>query len=288
MTEQLAGKVAVITGGNSGIGKETAVALAAMGAHVVIAARNAQKANAAVKEAQERTGAGDRVATMPIDLASFTSVRGFAKSFADQYDRLDVLVNNAGLVLQKRTITEDGHETQFQVNHLGHFLLTNLLRERLVAGAPARVVNVASVAHKGARQGLDFDDLDWSRRRYRGYAVYSASKLANVLFTRELARRWDSSTVTANAVHPGFVATNWGKEGDLGWLWTIGMTLARPFAVSNATGAQTSIYVASSPDVDGIAGQYFIKGRVNEPSKWALDDAAAERLWEISEQMASA
>ena len=287
MNDELAGKVAVITGGNSGIGKETAVSLAAMGARVVIAARNQQKANAAVKEVQERTGAGDRVTTMPIDLASFTSVRSFAKSYADQYDRLDILVNNAGIVLQKRTVTEDGHETQFQVNHLGHFLLTNLLREQLVGAAPARVVNVASVAHKGARHGLDFDDLDWAHRRYRGYSVYSASKLANILFTRELARRWDSSTVTANAVHPGFVATNWGREGDLGWLWNIGMTLARPFAVSNAKGAQTSVYVASSPDVEGITGQYFIKGRVNGPSAVALDDAAASRLWEVSEQMVS-
>jgi NAD(P)-dependent dehydrogenase (short-subunit alcohol dehydrogenase family) len=287
VTEELAGKVAVITGGNSGIGKQTAVELAAMGAQVVIAARNPQKANAAVKEVQERTGARDRVTTRPIDLASFASVREFAKSYADSHDRLDILVNNAGLVLRKRTVTEDRHETQFQVNHLGHFLLTNLLREQLVAAAPARVVNVASGAHKAARHGLDFDDLDWARRRYRGFAVYSATKLANILFTRELAKRWNDGTVTANAVHPGFVASNFAKEGDAGWLGNIVMPLSRPFSVSVEQGARTSVYVASSPDVESITGQYFIKGRVNAPTAAALDEAAAERLWEISDQMVS-
>src|SRR5205085_134561 len=153
----LAGKVVVITGGNSGIGKETAVELARMGAHVVIAARNPTRAAAAVKEIKERTRAGDRVETMPLDLASFASVR----AFADAHDRLDILVNNAGGWLGKRIVTADGHESQFQVNHLSHFLLTNLLRERLVRSAPARVVNIASVAHKNARRGLDFDDLDY-------------------------------------------------------------------------------------------------------------------------------
>ncbi len=287
MTEELTGKVAVITGGNSGIGKQTAVELAAMGARVVIAARNSQKANAAVKEVQERTRAGDRVTTMPIDLASFASVREFAKAYADSHERLDILINNAGLVLRKRTVTEDGHETQFQVNHLGHFLLTNLLRDQLVAGAPARVVNVASGAHKTARKGLDFDDLDWARRRYRGFAVYSATKLANIYFTRELAKRWNDGTVTANAVHPGFVASNFAKEGDAGRLGNIVMPLSRPFSVSVEQGARTSVYVASSPDVDGITGQYFIKGRVNAPSAVALDEAAAEQLWTISEEMVS-
>jgi NAD(P)-dependent dehydrogenase (short-subunit alcohol dehydrogenase family) len=288
MTEELAGKVAVITGGNSGIGKQTAVELAAMGARVVIAARNPRKATAAVKEVQERTRAGERVTTLPIDLASFVSVRGFAKSFADAYDRLDILVNNAGLVLRKRVVTEDGHETQFQVNHLGHFLLTNLLRERLVAAAPARVVNVASGAHRTARDGLDFDDLDWSRRRYRGFAVYSATKLANILFTRELARRWNDGTVTANAVHPGFVASNFAKEGDAGRIGNILMPLSRPFSVSVERGARTSVYVASSPDVEGITGQYFVKGRVKTPAAAALDETAADRLWEISAQMVAA
>jgi len=284
----LAGKVVVITGGNSGIGKETAVELARMGARVVIAARNPTRAAAAVKEIRERAGAGDRVETMPLDLASFASVRAFAGAFTDAHDRLDVLVNNAGGWLGKRIVTADGHESQFQVNHLSHFLLTNLLRDRLVRSAPARVVNIASVAHKNARRGLDFDDLDYERRRYRGFRVYSETKLMNILFTRELARRWDGTGVIANAVHPGFVATNFAREGDLGWWGNIGMPLTRPFSISVQQGAVTPVYVASSPDVEGITGQYFVKCNVTGPSAAALDDGAAARLWEISAKLTGA
>jgi NAD(P)-dependent dehydrogenase (short-subunit alcohol dehydrogenase family) len=285
VSNPLAGKVAVVTGGNSGIGKETAAALAQQGATVVIAARNQTKASAAVDEIRARTGAGERVETMPLDLASLSSVREFAKAFPEQHDRLDILVNNAGLLLRKRVETVDGHETQFQVNHLGHFLLTNSFRDLLVASAPARVVNVSSVAHASARRGLDFDDLDWRRRRYRGFAVYCSTKLANIYFTRELARRWNGDTVSVNAVHPGFVGSNFGRDGDMGRLGHVVMLLARPFALSPEQGAQTSIYVASSPDVAGITGQYFVKGRVTGPSAIALDDSAAERLWRASEQM---
>ena len=195
MTADLTGKTAVITGGNSGIGKETAVELARMGAHVVIAARNPAKAAAAVKEVQERTQAGDRVETMPIDLASFASVRAFADAFTQRHDRCDILVNNAGVVLRTRQVTADGHEMQFQVNHLSHFLLTHLLRDTLERSAPARIVNVASEAHRWARRGFDLDDLEWERRRYRSFRAYAATKLQNVLFTRELAQRWDLSLI---------------------------------------------------------------------------------------------
>jgi NAD(P)-dependent dehydrogenase (short-subunit alcohol dehydrogenase family) len=285
VTGALVGKAAVVTGGNSGIGKETAAALAHEGASVVIAARNQAKAAAAVDEVRARTGAGDRVATMALDLASFASVRSFVDEYRQNHDRLDILVNNAGLLLRKRVDTVDGHETQFQVNHLGHFLLTNSLRDLLVASAPARVVNVASAAHVSARRGLDFDDLDWRRRRYRGYSVYASTKLANIYFTRELARRWDGGAVTINAVHPGFVGSNFARDGDAGSFGHIVMWIARPIALSPAQGARTSIYVASSSDVAGITGQYFVKGRVTGPSAIALDDAAAERLWRASEQM---
>lgn len=278
-------KVVVITGGNSGIGKETAVALAEQGAQVVIAARNAAKAAAAVKEIQERTRAGDRVETMPLDLASFASVQSFSTAFHDRYDRLDVLVNNAGIVLRQRVLTGDGHETQFQVNHLSHFLLTDLLRDRLGASGTSRVVNVASDAHKTARKGLDFDDLEWERRRYgSGFGVYSATKLMNILFTRELARRLENTEVTANAVHPGFVASNFAREGDTGSLGNIAMVLGRPFAKSPEKGATTSVYVATSPAVEGVSGQYFARSRVAIPAAPALDDDAAARLWEISEK----
>jgi NAD(P)-dependent dehydrogenase (short-subunit alcohol dehydrogenase family) len=282
----MAGKVAVITGGNSGIGKETAVALARDGAHVVIAARNPSKAAAAVKEIQQRTGAGERVETMPLDLASFAAVQSFSAAFHERFDRLDILVNNAGIVVRRRQLTVDGHEMQLQVNHLSHFLLTDLLRDLLVANDRARVVNVASDAHKGARKGLDFDDLEWQRRRYgSGFGVYSATKLANILFTRELARRLEDTGVTANAVHPGFVASNFAREGDTGTIGNIAMVLGRPFAKSPEKGAQTSIYVATSPAVEGVSGQYFARSRVAIPSRQALDDEAAARLWEVSEKL---
>jgi NAD(P)-dependent dehydrogenase (short-subunit alcohol dehydrogenase family) len=280
----LGGQVAVVTGGNSGIGKETAVELAGMGAHVIIAARNPAKATAAVKEVQHRSP-GATVEQLPLDLASFASVRAFADTFKARFDRLDVLVNNAGASLRKRSVTEDGHETQFQVNHLSHFLLTALLRDQLTAAPAARVINVSSIGHTVARGGLDFDDLDWERRKYRGFLVYCHTKLANVLFTRELARRLDGTPMTANAVHPGWVGSNFGREGDMGPFIGAAMVVARPFSISSAAGARTSIYLASSPDVADVTGQYFYKCRVAKPSDAALDDAAAARLWEVSVQM---
>jgi len=275
------GKVAVITGGNSGIGKETAVALAGMGAQVIVAARNPSKAAAAVKEIHARAP-GAKVEHLPLDLASFASVRAFAGAFDERFDRCDVLVNNAGGVLRKRSVTEDGHETQFQVNHLGHFLLTALLRPRIDAAPAGRVIHVSSMGHNYARSGLDFDDLDFERRKYRGFLVYCHTKLANVLFTRELAKRLDGTPVTANAVHPGWVASNFGREGDMGPLLGAAFVLQKPFAISSEAGARTSVYLASSPDVEGVTGQYFYKCRVRKPSSAALDDAAAARLWDVS------
>jgi retinol dehydrogenase 12 len=284
ITNRLDGQVAVVTGGNSGIGKETAVELAGMGAHVIIAARNPTKAAAAVKEVLDRKP-GATVETLPLDLASFASVHAFADTFNARFDHLDILVNNAGGSLAKRTVTEDGHETQFQVNHLSHFLLTALLHEQLAAAAAARVVNVASTAHTFARDGLHFDDLEWERRKYRGFLVYCATKLANILFTRELARREAATKITANAVHPGWVGSNFAREGDMGFLIGLAMVATRPFAISSARGAQTSVYLASSPDVSGISGQYFYKCQALAPSKAALDDGAAERLWDVSAEM---
>jgi len=283
----LSGKVAVVTGGNSGIGKEAAVAIARQGARVVIAARNPAKAAVAVAEVETRGDARGRVETIPIDLASFASVHAFADAFSAGHDRLDILLNNAGGVLRRRIVTGDGHEMQFQVNHLGHFLLTHLLHDALVRSAPARVVNVSSYAHTQARRGLDFDDLEWERRRYSGFGVYSATKLMNILFTRELARRESPDVITANAVHPGFVASNFAREGDMGPLGLL-MPLARPFALSAPKGALTSIYVATSPDVNGLTGLYFVKGKAVQPSAHALDDPAAARLWEISEKLTAA
>jgi NAD(P)-dependent dehydrogenase (short-subunit alcohol dehydrogenase family) len=286
MTDAMAGKLVLITGGNTGIGKETAVALAGMGAHVVFTARDAQKGQDALAEIATRSGRDD-VEVMALDLASLASVRAFAAAFAEGHGELDVLVNNAGLVLGSRTETEDGYETTFQVNHLGHFLLTQLLRPQLVAGSPARVVNVSSDAHKQARRGLDFDDLQ-SERSYRSFPVYGKTKLANILFTRELARRWDDTGVTTNALHPGFVASRFGRDGDTGWLGSLALPLSKPFALTPEQGAQTSVYVASAPELDGVTGGYWVKSAPASPTKAAQDDDAARRLWEVSEQLVAA
>ena len=280
------GKVCVITGGNAGIGKETAVALAQQGATVVITARDAGRGTGALAEIRDRSGRtdADGVVVMALDLASFASIRAFAGDLLDRYPQLDVLINNAGGVLAKRSETAEGFETTFGVNHLGHFLLTSLLVDRLRANDRARILNVSSHAHKGARHGLDFDDLQ-STRRYRGYAAYSKSKLANILFTRELARRLGGTGVTANALHPGFVASSFGRDGDTGRVGDIVMRLSRPFAISVERGAQTSIYLASSPDVEGITGGYWYKCAPSTPSRAALDDDAARRLWDVSETL---
>jgi NAD(P)-dependent dehydrogenase (short-subunit alcohol dehydrogenase family) len=281
----LTGKVAVVTGANSGIGKETAAELAAMGAQVVIAARNPAKAAAAVKEIKDRTHCGDRVTTMPLDLASFASVRAFGGAFTDTFDRCDILVNNAGLMLRKRATTEDGHEVQFQTNHLGPFLLTNLLHDRLAPSDAARVVNVASDAHRMGGRALKFDDLDWTRRHYGGFRVYSATKLMNVLFTRELAQRWGHEHITANAAHPGFVRSNFGREGDYGIAGRIVMPIAAPLAISVAKGARTPVFLASSADVEGVTGLYFAKCASTQPSAAACNDATAKQLWDVSAEL---
>jgi NAD(P)-dependent dehydrogenase (short-subunit alcohol dehydrogenase family) len=247
------GRTVVITGGNAGIGKETAVALAREGARVIFTSRDATRGADALAEIAERSGG--RAEVMPLDLASLASVRDFAADVLATTDRIDVLVNNAGLVLTDRRITEDGFEMTFGVNHLGHFLLTDLLRERLVASAPARVVVLASFAHRFAWRGLDFDDL-MSERRYSGFDVYARSKLANILFTRELARRLDGTGVTANSLHPGYVASHFGRDGDAGnldWAMDLG---AKLFAISPERGARTSVYLAGDAAVTTATGGY--------------------------------
>jgi NAD(P)-dependent dehydrogenase (short-subunit alcohol dehydrogenase family) len=283
MSNGVAGKCVVITGGNAGIGKETAVGLARDGARVVITSRDAARGAAAVTEIRERSG-NNAVDVMALDLASLASVHAFANELLAREDRLDVLIDNAGLILRRRTETENGFETTFGVNHLGHFVLTGLLLDRLRASAPSRVVVVSSDAHKSARHGLDFDDLQ-SERRYRAVDAYGKSKLANIYFARELARRLDGSGVTANSLHPGFVASRFARDGDLGWIAHIGMPLVRPFALSSAAGARTSIHLASSPDVEGLTGHYFYKCAPLSRSKVAQDDEAARRLWAVSEEL---
>ena len=278
------GKTVVVTGGNSGIGLETAAALATMGARVLVAARNADKGRAAVADISRRNDGHAQVQLVVFDLADLASVRRGAAEILEQAPRLDVLVNNAGLVLSDRRETVDGYEATFAVNHLGPFLLTNLLLDRMRESAPARVVNVASMAHASARKGIPFDDLQ-SRQRYRGMRVYGQSKLANILFTLELARRLEGSAVTANSLHPGTVRTGYGADGDARGFLALGLKLSGPFFLTPARGAQTSIYLASSPEVEGVSGQYFVKCMPVQPKAPARDAEAARRLWRVSEEM---
>ena len=282
MTASMQGKTVLITGANSGIGKETAVELARAGATVVFTSRDPQKGAQAAADIRRRSGAD--IALMPLDLASFPSIRALAADFLQRYDELHVLINNAGLVLSERTETEQGFETTFGVNHLGHFLLTQLLLDRIKASAPARIINVASRAHRFARNGLDFDDLQLTKS-YGGMQAYGRSKLANIYFTRELARRLEGTSVTVNALHPGGVNTGFARDGDVrapfSWLWT----LAKPFLRSPEKGAQTSIYLAFAPELDGVTGKYFADSKETQPTSIAQDDEAARRLWTASEQL---
>ena len=279
----MTGKTVVVTGANSGIGLETALALAQAGARVAITARDAGRGQAAMEDLRRRSGS-ESVELVVFDLGELASVRAGAEEILRRLERIDVLVNNAGIVLSDRRVTPDGIEATFAVNHLGPFLLTQLLLERLKASAPARIVNVASTAHKGARRGLDFGDLQ-SERRYSAMSVYAKSKLANIYFTIELARRLAGTGVTANCLHPGTVATGYGRDGDTHGVLTFGLKLIKPVILTAAQGARTSVYLASSPAVEGVSGEYFIRCRQRRPSKVAGDPEAALRLWEASEKL---
>ncbi len=279
----MTGKTVVITGGSSGIGKQTALNLARAGARVVITARDAAKGQTAVSDLRAH-GVSGEVELVVFDLGDLASVRSGAAEILAICDRIDVLVNNAGVVLSERRESADGFEATFAVNHLGPFLLTEALLDRMKESAPGRIVNVASTAHKGARHGLDFNDLQ-STRRYRGMQAYSRSKLANIYFTTELARRLEGSSVTANCLHPGTVATGYGRDGDTNGVLAFGLKISAPFFLTPEKGARTSIFLASSPDVSGVSGKYFVKCKPRLPSKAAQDDRAAKRLWQISEEL---
>ena len=274
------GKVAVVTGSNIGIGLETAVGLASLGATTVLACRNQEKAAVAAAEVKERAGSDD-VHLVTLDLADLESVRAAANDILARWDRLDVLVNNAGGIWTERQLTKQGFEQTFGVNHLGHFLLTNLLLDRLKASAPSRIVNLTSVGHHMARRGMRFGDLQ-SEKRYAGMEAYSRSKLANILFTRGLATRLDGTGVTANAVHPGPVRSGFGMDGDMKGLMGLGNKLIRPFEISAASGARTSIYVATSPDIEGKTGGYYARSKPAHMSNKARSDAEVEQLWDVS------
>jgi NAD(P)-dependent dehydrogenase (short-subunit alcohol dehydrogenase family) len=277
------GRTVVVTGGNSGVGKATATALAAAGARTVITARNRARGEEAVADIRRASGSG-HVDLVVFDLADLASVGEGAATLLDRYEHIHVLVNNAGLVLSDRAVTKDGFEATFAINHLGPFHLTQLLTDRLVASAPARVVNVASTAHRSARAGVGFGDLQ-SEQHYRGMQVYGRSKLANILFTNELARRLPSTQVTANSLHPGTVATGYARDGDASGFLAFGVKVIKPFIRTPEQGARTSVYLASSPEVAGVTGQYFVSCRPRTPSVAARDEDAAGLLWSISEEM---
>ncbi len=280
MAENLTGKTILVTGATSGIGYIAANALARMGATVVIVGRDGARAQASAERIQRETQ-NTAVDAMTADLSSMSEVRQLASAFLDRYPRLDVLLNNAGAVFFGRQVTVDGYERTFALNHLAPFLLTNLLLDRLKSDAPARIVTVSSMAHKG--QKLDFGDVNQTVRGYSAWRAYGESKLANVMFTYALARRLEGSGVTANTLHPGFVATNFGRNN--GPLSQVAMTLARPFAITPEQGAQTSIYLASSPEVADISGRYFVRKSPAKSSAVSYDEAAQEQLWQLSEQM---
>lgn len=277
------GKVVVITGANVGIGLETAVALAEQGATTVLACRNLAKAEAAADDVRSRTQSKE-VHVVALDLADLESVKSCAESLLDRWDSIDVLVNNAGGIWSERHTTVQGFEQTFGVNHLGHFYLTNLLLDRLVSSAPARVVNLSSVGHHAAATGMNWDDLQLERG-YSAMGAYSQSKLANILFTRALAARFEPAVLTANAAHPGPVRSGFGMDGDMTGLMAQFNKLIRPFEISAAAGARTSIYLASSPDVAGKTGGYWARRRPGIMSLAARNDQAAARLWDVSEDL---
>ncbi len=273
------GKICLITGANSGIGKVTALELARRGATVVMVCRNAAKGSAAQSEIRDTSG-NTAVDLLLADLSSLASVRELAEAFQKRYSRLDVLINNAGIYLGRYMETNDGFEQTFAVNHLAPFLLTNLLRDLLITSAPARIITVSSEAHRWGR--MDFDDLH-GKRGYNGMRAYSQSKLANILFTYELARQLAGTGVTANCLHPGGVATNFAKEK--AGLFGIIFSLIRPVLRTPEQGAETSIYLATAPEVADITGTYFRDKRPVRSARISYDQTTWQRLWHVSAEL---
>jgi NAD(P)-dependent dehydrogenase (short-subunit alcohol dehydrogenase family) len=276
------GKTMVATGATSGIGEAAVLELAGLGARIVIVARDEARAQATLRKLEAKApGLGHRLHLA--DLSSMADTRKVGAAIAASEPRIDVLINNAGALFSDRRVTPEGLELTFALNHMAYFVLTEALRDKLVASAPARIVSTSSSAHLGVR--LDFDDLQ-SAKGYSGLRVYGRSKLANILFTRELARRLAGTGVTANCFHPGVVATRFGDSS--GGLAGLVFPILRPFFISPEKGGDTLFYLASSPAVAKTTGEYFVKRKIVAPSAAARDDAAAKRLWEASETLAGA
>lgn len=284
------GRTVVLTGGNSGIGLETAVALAAAGAAVVIGCRNSERSSEAVQQIRRRSGNGS-VRSLGLDLSDLDSVREFADDLRS-VDRVDVLVNNAGLVLDRRAETVQGHELVFGTNHLGHFLLTDLLLDQLRASGAGRIVNVASFGHAAAVGGIQWWDID-RHARFDEWRVYGDSKLANILHAEALARRLEGTGVVANSLHPGSVRTSLARDGDtsgatarlmeLGWLGQrIGLLR------DAADGAATSVHLASAPEADRVSGTYWVRCHPSRTRPWSRRSGDVEELWSNSRRMLAA
>jgi NAD(P)-dependent dehydrogenase (short-subunit alcohol dehydrogenase family) len=277
---KLEGKTCVITGATSGIGEVAAVRLAAMGVRLVVIARDRARGEALLRRLRARApGAAHRV--LYADLMRVADAKRVAAEIAAAEPRIDILINNAGALFSFRRLTAEGLERTFALNHLAYFVLSLGLREPLLAAAPARVVNTASAAHQSAK--LDFADLQFAKA-YNGVSAYQRSKLCNILFTRELARRWTGTGVTVNCLHPGFVASRFGRES--GGLLPLVLRAAQLFAISPEEGAETIVYLASSPEVADVTGRYFFKCRAIAPAPQAEDDHAAGRLWRESAKLA--
>ena len=276
------GKTIVATGATSGIGEVAVLALAGLGARIVFIARDEARAQATMQKLEAKAP-GLRHRMHLADLSGMAEARKAGAAIATSEPRIDVLLNNAGAMFGDRRVTPEGLELTFALNHMAYFVLTEALREKLIASAPARIVSTSSTAHEGA--SLDFSDLQ-SARGYSGFKVYGRSKLANILFTRELARRLAGTRVTANCLHPGFVATRFGHSAG-GWTGRL-VPFLQAFAISPEKGADTIVHLASSPEVADVTGGYFVKRKVVEPSAAARDDSAAKRLWEASEALAQA
>ena len=273
-------KIVLITGGTSGIGKATAIEMARLGNFVVVLSRSKERGETALEEIKRESGSKE-VELMLCDLGNLADIRSFAEQFKEKYKRLDILINNAGVILPGRHETKDGFELQFGVNHLGHFLLTNLLLDTIKSSAPSRIIVVASGAHKAGK--IHFNDINL-KNNFNLVRAYAQSKLANVLFTYELAERLKGTNVTVNCLHPGAVATQMGINRDTGF-GTLITRMLKPFFQSPKEGAATSIYLATSEEVKDTTGKYFYRKKPIKSSKQSYDKELAKRLWKLSEEL---
>ena len=276
------GKTVVITGGNAGIGKATAINLSKQGAEILITSRSEGKAKAAVEEIKSASK-NDNVDFVLINLIDQESVKKAAVEIKAKCPKIDVLINNAGCYLSELELSPQGIEGQFATNHIGHFLLTNLILDNIKAAGNARIINLASIAHSSTRE-VNFDDINYEKEQYGGWKSYSRSKFCNIVFTNELARRLENTGITANAIHPGGVRTEIAEK-DANWYTKLGWIVMKPFMITVEKGAETSVFLASSPDVEGETGGYWVKCKKHFSNRPSQEEANWKALWKKSEEL---